>query len=641
MRKGIFISLTDLSGRSVLFWLWCIAVLVTPGISNAQERSSIDKMSIEQCLTLATEKEKAGDVREATRYLNEVANRHWEAKEYDQAIKYYTRSIEMNRLIDNENGIAGIQSNLGLIYFDKGEYEKSVSCFRETYKYRHAHNEKEATTSALINMSVVLNKMKCYDETIKILDEAATIAREMNDLMQMRSCYGMLSETYTKAGNTAKAADYFYLYKTVHEAIQDESQKRYQEEIEQATVKAELAEARQQYTDLELLYKQRELYEKDRVLENLDSTNRVLLLNKTKAELIIENLKINEENAELMRKKAEMQLKNAQLRTDFLYVGLGVVLIFVGIISFYYIQKRKINRRLEYQNAEIKAHRNKILEQNTALENAYKEISQKNEDITHSIDYAEYIQKAFLTTPQELMLRLPDSFIYMKACAIVSGDFFWYKRIDNKILVACIDCTGHGVPGAFMSLIGSNLLTQITEQGLIEPNQILNVLNMALYHALRKQKSRLHSGMDMALYCIDYTRKELAFAGAKMPLIYVRDGKMHKIQGDPYAIGSDYFTFDEDVDIEFRKYTVPLDRPTWVYLATDGYQSQFSFLSGKKFQSKHFQSLLFEIHQKPMDEQKEILQHTMEDWLRTGEQVDDILVIGTKIDLTQNDKNHV
>ena len=263
------------------------------------------------------------------------------------------------------------------------------------------------------------------------------------------------------------------------------------------------------------------------------------------------------------------------------------------------------------------------------------EIRQKNEDITRSIDYAEYIQKAFLATPQELLSRLSDSFIYLKPCAIVSGDFFWCKRVDNKLLVACVDCTGHGVPGAFMSLIGSNLLTQITDQGLVSPEQILNVLSMALFHALRKHNSKLHSGMDIAMYCIDYNRKELTFSGAKMPLLYIQNGKMTRISGDVYAIGGDYLLSDDGADIEFRKHVIPLDVPTWVYLASDGYQSQFSYSDKKKFQSKRFQNLLLKIHHKPMQRQGEILRKTMDKWLRIGEQVDDILVIGAKIDLTE------
>ncbi len=635
MHQNISGFLLNLTGAFGYFLIRSI-ILLSVSIPNfAQEKTSVNKLSIDQCLTVADEKEKSGDIREATRFINEAADKYWDAKNYDEAVKLYNRSITLNQKISNENGIAGINSNLGLIYFDKGEYEKSLDCFRKTYHYRHSQNEKPAAISALINMSVVLNKTKRYDEAVVVLDEAASTAREMNDLEQMRSCYGMLSETYTKAGNTTKAADYFYLYKTVHETLQRESEKRYREELEGANIQMQLAESRRQYADLELRYKQQELNEKEKALGNLDSANRVLLLDKTKAELLADNLKFREENAELMRKKAEAQLQNERLKNYVLFAGLGIALIGACVISFYYVQKRKINKRLEYQNAEIKKHRNKILEQNVALENAYERIRHINEDITQSIDYAEYIQKAFLSTPKDLKMRLPDSFVYMKACAIVSGDFFWCKHVNNKTLVACIDCTGHGVSGAFMSLIGSNLLTQIVDQGLTDPDQILTVLHIALFHALHKQDSKLHSGMDMALYCIDPDRKELTYAGAKIPLVYIRDGILYKISADKHAIGGDYFTYDENIDLTFRKHVIPLDYPICVYLSSDGYQSQLSHLDGKKFQSRRFRNLLLEIHEKPAEEQKNILESVMNEWLNGGEQVDDILVVGTKIDLTR------
>lgn len=617
-------------------WLSACAITVSLSVAvNAQEQTSVSKMTIDQCLALSAEKEQAGDLRDASRYLNEVADRYWEEKNYDDAIKYYNRSLEMNRKVFNENGIAGIESNLGMIYFDKGEYEESLVHFQATYKYRYEHNEKASVVSALINMSVVYNKIKRYDDAIKVLEEAASTAREMNNLDQMRSCYGMLAEANTNAGNTDKAVNYLQLYNTVHETLSN----RIEERVSQANTQAQLAEANQRLADLELKYKQQEIDERDRILkskdimlDNLDFANRELLLNKTKSELLIDNLKISEENAELMRAQAEDQLRNERLKNSVLYAGLGIAILFAVVIFLYSNQKRKINKRLASQNAEIRESRNMILEQKSALENAYVEISQKNEDITHSIDYAEYIQKAFLHSPHEIKQWLPDSFVYTQPCAIVSGDFMWCKHIGHKMLVACVDCTGHGVSGAFMSLIGSNLLTQIVDQGQSEPDQILNTLNIAIFHALRKQESKLHSGMDMALYCIDYEKDELSFAGAKMPLIYIRNGEMYKIPGNISPIGGDWFTSDKDFD-SFTKRTIPLDAPTWVYVASDGYASQFSFSGGKKFQSGNFRKLLLEIHQKPMAEQKEILQKTMDNWIRSGDLVDDILVIGAKIDL--------
>ena len=474
-----------------------------------------DEWSQAKYESLVAERVNAGDIIEAVRLLCEVADKCRENKDYNQALQHYNRAIEMVKSEGNEAGIAEIQGRMGVIYYDLGEFETSLKYFREYYQYMKARNEKTAMLTSLLNISVVLDKLKSYDNAIKVLDEALAIADELNNLVLKRSCYGLLSGIHSKTRNADLSSDYLQYRKNLYEILnQPQNRKDCQDKLEQANMQIQLAAVKQQHADLEL---QQVLYEKNQTLKILDSINKALLLSKSKSEKLIDNLKNSEETAEIMREQAEAQLKTVQLKTYYLYVGLGFVLVVAFIIYFSYIQKRLVNKKLAHQNAEIKMHRNKILEQNAALENAYNEIRQKNEDITRSIDYAEYIQKAFLATPQELLSRLPDSFIYMKPCAIVSGDFFWCKRIDNKLLVACADCTGHGVPGAFMSLISSNLLTQIADQGLVSPEQILNVLSMALYHALRKHNSKLHSGLDIAMYCIDYERKELTFSGAKMP----------------------------------------------------------------------------------------------------------------------------
>ena len=620
---------------SRVFCCLCIVLWFQLYHCGAQTTTS-GNLSVEQYLSFSVEKEKAGDIAEAARLLGEAANKYREAKDYRLAIQHYNRSIEMYRSLGNESSVIGIQNYLGVVYYELGEYDNSLRCFREVYQYQIAHGDKATALTSLLNITAVLDRTRLYDMAIRTLNEAVTIADELNYQVLKRSCYGLLAEIYNKNGNTVLSDDFTNQRRRLHEIlIQPEHRKLYLAELDQTNKQVLLATVKQRYADLELLFKQQEIAEKNQALKNLDSINKALLLSKSKSEKLIGDLKTSEELAEEMRKQTEKQLKTEQLKNYFLYFGLGFVLVIAVIITLNYIQKRYVNKKLANQNAKIIAQRNKILEQKQALENAYNEIRQKNDDITKSIDYAEYIQKAFLTTPEELLSRLPDSFIYMKPCAIVSGDFLWCKRVGSKFLVACVDCTGHGVPGAFMSLIGSNLLSQIVDQGLVSPEQVLNVLNIALYHALHKHESKLHSGMDMAMYCIDYERKELVFSGAKLPLLYVQNDKMTKIQGDINSIGGHYLQIEEDLDIVFRKHVVPLDVPTWVYLSSDGYQSQFSYADKKKFQSKRFQNLLFKIHQKPMPRQREILRKTMDKWLRIGEQVDDILIIGTKIDLTE------
>jgi signal transduction histidine kinase len=342
-----------------------------------QNPVDVSRLTIEQCLKLAEEKKQTGDIRESTNFLNMAAEKYWDAKDYENAVKYYNQSIELNKLISNYNGIAGINSNLGLIHFDMGKYEASYEYFRKTYQYRKEHNEKVPTISALINASVVLNKMERYDESVQVLEEAATMSREINDYAQMRSCYGMLSEAYTKAGNTEKAADYFQLYKTVHDALIKESEDRYSE----ANVRAQLAEKEKELAEKEKELAEREnqyinsiLSEKEKALEGMDSTNRQLLESKTNAELIIENLKVKDEISDLQKNEMKIQLENEQIKSQLLVVVLCVSLVIVLVIGYFLWEKKRTNRKLEQKNLLIN-------QQKHELEAAFVEIKEKNEEL--------------------------------------------------------------------------------------------------------------------------------------------------------------------------------------------------------------------------------------------------------------------
>ena len=314
---------------------------------------NVESLTIEQYLKLADEKQQEENVRDASLFLNAAAEKSWEAKDYQNAIEYYNRSIKLNETVSNFNGIAGINCNLGLIYFDIGEYENSYEFLKKSYQYRKEKNEKFAIISQLINISVTLNKMKRYDESIAALEEGVSVARDLNDYEQMRSCYGMLSETYTKAGNTEMAAEYFHMYKTVHDALSKESEKRHETELSEATVRAQLAEMKRELAEARERYADYELSEMSKAYEGLDSTNRALLEGKTKAELIIDILQANKKNAELEKKKIEERFKAERLKARNLIVGLCATVLIVVIIGFLLWQKKKDNQKLEKQNAFI------------------------------------------------------------------------------------------------------------------------------------------------------------------------------------------------------------------------------------------------------------------------------------------------
>ncbi len=269
----------------------------------------------------------------------------------------------------------------------------------------------------------------------------------------------------------------------------------------------------------------------------------------------------------------------------------------------------------------------KVLEEKVAERTA--ELAQKNRDITSSIEYAKRIQEAILPEMKEIQEHLPESFVFFKPKDIVSGDFYWFGVAKGKKIIAAVDCTGHGVPGAFMSMIGNNLLSQIIkEKGIIEPDRILNELNEGVQAALKQGTHEVETrdGMDVALCVIDPETREVQFSGAFRPLVVMHGGKSEKIDGNKFPIGGAL-----EQERNFTKVTRKLEKGDTLYMFSDGYADQFGGDKGKKFMLKKLHELLASIVTLPMSQQRDHLEHVIGDWQGYHDQVDDILVIGIKL----------
>jgi serine phosphatase RsbU (regulator of sigma subunit) len=278
---------------------------------------------------------------------------------------------------------------------------------------------------------------------------------------------------------------------------------------------------------------------------------------------------------------------------------------------------------------------NRIKKENKILEDKVtdrtKEIAEKNKEITDSIQYAKRIQEALLPAKADIYKSLPNSFVLFKPKDIVSGDFYWYGERDNKLILAAVDCTGHGVPGAFMSMIGFNFLSQIVqEKGVTEPGEILGKLHKEVTNALQQNNldSGNNDGMDISICCIDKFNKSLQYAGAYRPLIRIsKEGNVTKIEGDKFPVGGSQF----DASRKYKTHTVNYNEGDACYMFTDGYADQFGGPSGKKFMLKNFYKLLEKINNESMKKQEDLIQNAFESWRGKTEQVDDVLVIGLKL----------
>ena len=272
----------------------------------------------------------------------------------------------------------------------------------------------------------------------------------------------------------------------------------------------------------------------------------------------------------------------------------------------------------------------------SAIKNAYSknELSREKELIkalhsrlTESIRYAKLIQNSLLPTIDSFKVHFQNSFVFNKAKDIVSGDFFWVNKVDDKVLFAIVDCTGHGVPGAFMTIVANNLLNQsVREKNIYQPASILAELNNDLLqifsHGCEDNSNK--NGMDIGLCSINFKKLELEYAGTYIKLVIVREGKLIEINADRFALGQ----YNKNT---FTNNTIRLEYEDTIYLFSDGYIDQFGEATDKKFMRARFHKLLLSIQKLDMEEQRKALNDTLKEWKGNLDQTDDILVVGIKI----------
>jgi len=284
------------------------------------------------------------------------------------------------------------------------------------------------------------------------------------------------------------------------------------------------------------------------------------------------------------------------------------------------------NKELSVLNETLEE---KVKERTLQLRKEMGLVEAQHKEIKESIQYAKRIQASILPPLQKIKKGLKESFIYYEPKDLVSGDFYWYEKINNKPLFAVVDCTGHGVPGAFMSIIGYTQLNEIVNEGKItDPGVILKELNkrvkMALnQNALNNKNSK--DGMELGIISVNYEQSKLEYAGAMRPLYMVKNGDLHIIKGDKYSIGG-----VSKHKKEFTTTRINIEKDNCFYLFSDGYPDQFGGPRGKKFMIRHVGEMLKGLAHLPMNEQSVIIKQTIKDWMKDEDQVDDILIAGIK-----------
>jgi len=322
-----------------------------------------------------------------------------------------------------------------------------------------------------------------------------------------------------------------------------------------------------------------------------------------KDSIVIKNKALDKSAETIETQTSEITEKSGVIESQktIIFVGiLSFVIISILLVLLYFInKKRKLN----------------LLE-----------LKDKSKHITDSLNYAKNIQNAILPDSRFFSSSFKDHFVFFAPKEIVSGDFYWAEEHAGKMYFAVADCTGHGVPGAFLSLVCSRILSKVIKEGnVVEPCKILDAVSLELEVFFSKNEKKINDGMDISLICLDEVKKEIIFSGAHNNLLYVKDGEMSSIAGDKQPVGA------YDYKKAFTQKVISMDVADTIYLFSDGFPDQFGGARDKKFSKRRFKELLLAIEQLSMSEQHVKIEHEFLKWRGDAEQIDDVTVVGFKI----------
>ncbi len=558
-------------------------------------------------------------------YLIKLGNLYQQIDSIDQAIEAYNKALEYIGNSRNYPLLYQLNSFLGILYSEKKDFASAEKHFSSAVNYAKKLKSKSRLSQSLLNLGNSQRELKKYKEAISTYESALSLAFSLNNLQLAKQAYTYMAMCYKALGDNERYFKYFNLSVAIDKKIKEQiiSQKE-----EEARRQAELARQK----DLKLQLQRYRMKNVEDSLQQVRLLNekskiRIALLEK---EAKLKEMQIKQREAELKRKEAEKRLMKTIIAA---LVVVLLIIIIAGVIVFkLYRDKKKANEQLAKLNAELKAINLELEEKNRVIAQQKEELEWKNKQIQESIEYASKIQRAILPSQAAIMQNFPEgNFIFYLPRDIVSGDFYWFSEQNGYKFMALVDCTGHSVPGAFMSLIGNTLLNEIVNANKsFDPSDILVELHTRLVNLLHKKEAKeieMQDGMDIALLRFDYNKKELVFAGANQPLFLVYpDGRLEEVDGDIFSIGGYFGNFP----IKFRNIILPLEEGTNIYLTSDGYLDQFNGKTLKKFSRKNFVELLQKIYALPFNVQYKKVLDTFEEWKGDYRQVDDVLVIGVR-----------
>lgn len=522
-------------------------------------------------------------------YLNKAAFLCWNNQLHQKSLEYFSQILEINKSKNNQKGILLSTNYIGMIYEELQDYTSAVKYFNQALNICRKLNNKEDITSSLVNVSQTYQLLEDYEKSNSSALEGINVAKEINNLKFQRTFYGILANNYQAVGDSENSIKYFDLFASIDKFLKKQEIKTIKTE---SATKVNQAQKEKKETQIELSKQTDKLKDTENSLAQAEELSR-----EQKMQLQLKESKIREQDA---------QLKFERLLRSILIIGFLAVLFFFIILFMFY-------KKIKTQKLQIESQRD-ILDL-------------QNKKINASIQYAQNIQRAILPVKHNISESF-ENFIIYKPKDVVSGDFYWYAKLGDIAFVASVDCTGHGVPGAFMSMIGNSLLNEIVlEKQVKEPAKILSLLNEKVIEALRQEETENSDGMDVCFIAINLKSYELTYSGAKRPLILFNQNKkeLEEIKGDRISIGG-----KNNKNKKFTNHNVKINSGDILYLSSDGLTDQNNS-ERKRFGTSKLQEIIINNISASLKEQGEIIEKELQDFQKEEEQRDDISLIGLKI----------
>lgn len=515
-----------------------------------------------------------------------------EEERYPEAIERFELAQAMAREINDHQGVVRCLHNMGMSYSQMGDPRKALQHYQEALVIARAHQFKHIEANTLSNMAAVNNDLRQYNEALNLASRSLELSREIQSLDDQIYAYKNLSIAQEGLGNVSQALEYHKLFKLFNDSLTRIDNRREISEVENK-------------------------YQTERIRQEMD----------------LKNALVEKQELELAQQSAS--ISQQKIIRNFMIAGLIALILILLNIYNNSRQRKRANTLIMEQNKEIGDQHEKITLQKNIIE-------EKNQALVSSIRYAQNIQNALLPDESILQEAFEEYFIIYEPKEIVGGDFYWISRQNGVTLLALADSTGHGVPGAFLSVMGLSFLNEfVARRKYLSPAQLLDEMRLYIISSLHQHGSQPTSqdGIEMALLAIDHKNRSVTFSGARTPIYIASEAEIHidgnlvykpnsplvKIKGDPMPL-----SFHRKMKT-FTNQTLLLNPGDKVYIMTDGFGDQFGSEKKERFTNLRAMKLLEKIFDQPMAEQKEILLNTLHDWRQDCEQVDDIAVIGFSI----------